>query len=167
MVPRFREKIKSMSIIKCIKQVDWTCDYNRKTAEAAYSDACEYWRRVMDHIYKGNEIRADAWMDHSEKKEEIKRLDRKRTEAHNKMLISAADFIDILHKNTEFDKSNYKLDNRTQIADFIAMIAFELLDMKPASMIEGSVRDELAEKVHNGTIDALQIEREYQKILEG
>jgi len=126
--------------IKYIKQIDWTCDTNRKIAETVYSDACEYWRRVIDHIYKGNEIRADMWMDHSEKKDEIGRLDRERTKAHNKMLISVADFVDLLYRNTEFEKCEYRLDNRMQIADFIALIAFELLDITPSSTLEGGSR---------------------------
>ena len=136
-----------MSIVGYIRQADWAADENRKYAEAVFTDACEYWRRVIDHIYKGNEIRADEWMDFSEKQEEIKRLDRKRTEAHNRLLISAADLIGVLDRDTEFDRSAYRLANRTQIADFIATIAFELMDMKPSSTVEGNIRDELAEKM--------------------
>ena len=141
-----------ISILNYIKQIDWTCDTNRKIAETVYSDACNYWERVIDHIYKGNEIRADMWMDFSEKQEEIKKLDRKRTEAHNKLLISAADFIDTLEKKSDFKRNDYRLDNRTQIADFVSGIAFELMDMKPTSTVEGSVRDELAEKIHSGEV---------------
>lgn len=125
-----------MSIIECINQVDWTSDTNRKIAETVYADTCGYWRRVTDHIYKGNEIRADAWMDHLEKQEEIKRLDRKRTGAHNKMLVSVADLIDLHDRNTRFNRFEYRLDNRTQIADFVAMIAFELLEIKSSSTVE-------------------------------
>ena len=92
-------------------------------------------------------------MDFSEKQEEIKRLDRKRTEAHNRLLISAADFIDVLDRDTGFDRSAYRLANRTQVADFIATIAFEFMDMEPSSTVEGNIRDELAEKIHDGMID--------------
>ena len=154
-----------MSIAAYVRQVDWTQNQNRKAGEAVYRDACEYWRRVVDHIYKGNEIRADEWMDFSEKQEEIMKLDRKRTEAHNRLLISAADFIDVLSRNTEFDKSDYRLGNRTQIADFIAALALELMDMKPSSTIEGNIRDELAEKIHNGEIDLKELEEKYQEIM--
>ena len=91
-------------------------------------------------------------MDYSEKQEEIKRLDQKRTEAHNKMLVSAAGLIDLLDADTEFRRSDYKLENRSQIADFIALIAFEIVGLEPSSTIEGNVRDELAERIHDGTI---------------
>ena len=142
----------NMGIIEYIGQADWSKDVNKSVAMALYSDACEYWKRVVDHIYKGNEIRADLWMDHAEKQDAIKSLDKKRTEAHNKMLISAADFIYILDAETEFDRSEYRLDNRTQIADFIASIALELMEMAPASRVEGNVRDELAELIHTGKV---------------
>ena len=147
-----------MSIIKYIEQIDWTSDTNRKIAEAVYSDACNYWERVIDHIYKGNEIRADEWMDYSEKQDAIKSLDRKRTEAHNKLLISAADFIDLLCRESEFNKDEYRLDTRTQIADFIASIAFELINQRPSSTVEGHVRDDLAELIHSGKITKQDIE---------
>ena len=104
-----------MSIVGYIKQADWTAEERRKYAEAVFADACEYWRRVIDHIYKGNEIRADEWMDFSEKQEEIKRLDRKRTEAHNRLLISAADLIDVLDRDTGFDRSAYRLAGKEDL----------------------------------------------------
>ena len=154
-----------MSIVGYIKQADWTAEERRKYAEAVYKDACEYWRRVIDHIYKGNEIRVDEWMDFSEKQEEIKRLDRKRTEAHNRLLISAADLIDVLDRDTGFDRSAYRLANRTQVADFIATIAFELMDMEPSSTVEGNIRDELAEKIHDGTIDTGELEKRYTEMI--
>lgn len=146
----FRRKGRMMSIITNLGQVDWAEGNNKKIAGAVYADACEYWKRVIAHIYEGNEIRADMWMDFSEKQDAIKTLDRKRTEAHNKLLISAADFIELISKETEFDRSEYRLDTRTQIADFIAGIAFELMEKKPSSGIEGNARDELAEILHNG-----------------
>lgn len=154
-----------MSIISCFGQIDWIERDNKSVAEIVYFDACEYWKRVIDHIYKGNEIRADKWMDYSEKQEEIKMLDRKRTNAHNKLLVSASDLIDLLNNNTEFDKSNYSLDSRTQIADFIALIAFELIGLTPSSMVEGSARDELAELIHNGTISTDQIKAALAKTI--
>ena len=141
-----------MSILSSIMQIDWQDESNASVARQLFSDASEYLRHVERHIYKGNEIRADMWMDFSEKQEEIKKLDRKRTEAHNKLLISAADFIDTIENKSDFKRAEHHLDNRTQIADFISGIAFELLDMKPASTVEGSVRDELAEKIHNGEV---------------
>lgn len=152
-----------MSIVSYLKQIDWNEECNKRVAKAVYYDAYEYWKRVEDHIYKGNEIRADKWMDYSEKQEELKRLDRKRTEAHDKMLISAADLIDILSKYSEFDKADYRLGNRTQIADFIAMIAFNLLGITPSSTLEGNVRDELAELLHNGTINTVMIRNALEK----
>lgn len=154
-----------MSIISNIEQVDWGRSGNKKIAETVYADACAYWNRVIDHIYKGNEIRADMWMDFSEKQEEIGRLDRKRTEAHNKLLLSAADLIDLLSRDTGFDKSDHRLENRTQIADFIASIAFELAGVKPESAVEGAARDDLAEKLHNGEISPELINEKISELL--
>ena len=154
-----------MGIIDYLKQVDMTNERNRKAMRVVYSDACDYLERVEEHIYKGNEIRADQWMDHSEKREALKHLDSKRTEAHNRLLTSAAVFIDVLEENSDFKKSDYKLGNRTQIADFISMIAFELAGIRPDSMMEGKVRDELAEKIHLGIIDFNMIEERLRKVI--
>ena len=104
-------------------------------------------------------------MDHSEKREALKHLDTKRTEAHDRLLTSASVFIDVLEENSDFNKSDYKLGNRTQIADFISMIAFELAGIKPDSMMEGIVREELAEKLHLGVIDSSMIEEELRKVI--
>ena len=156
-----------MSIVDNIRQIDWTNEENKLIAKKVYSDACNYWKRVIDHIYKGNEIRADEWMDYSEKQDAIKSLDRKRTEAHNKLLISAADFIDLLCRESEFNKDEYRLDNRTQIADFIASIAFELVDQRPSSTVEGHVRDDLAELIHSGKITKQDIENSICSIVHG
>lgn len=68
------------------------------------------------------------------------------------MLVSAAGLIDLLDADTEFRRSDYKLENRSQIADFIALIAFEIVGLEPSSTIEGNVHDELAERIHDGTI---------------
>ena len=48
-----------MSIVSYLKQIDWNEECNKRVAKAVYYDAYEYWKRVEDHIYKGNEIRAD------------------------------------------------------------------------------------------------------------
>lgn len=154
-----------MSVINNIAHINWKIADNKNVALALIDDASEYMRRVEEHIYKGNEIRANQWMDYSEKQEEIKRLDRKRTEAHDKLLKSALAFIDLLDENTDFNKSEFRLENRTQIADFIAMIAFELVDMTPESSIEGCIRDELAEKLHYGTVSANTIKEKVNKYL--
>lgn len=154
-----------MSILDYLMQIDWTNEKNRVIADTVYADSCEYWKRVIDHIYKGNEIRADQWMDYSEKQDEIRRLDKKRTEAHNKLLISAADLLDLLSKETDFIRSNYKLENRTQVADFIASIAFELVKMDPSSRVEGNVRDELAEKIHIGVINTDMLSKAMSNIV--
>ena len=159
------ERGANMEIIDCMRQVDMTDERNHKAMRAVYSDACEYLKRVEEHIYKGNEIRADQWMDHSEKREILKRLDSRRTEAHDRLLTSASVFIDVLEENSDFNKSDYKLGNRTQIADFISMIAFELAGIRPDSMTEGKVRDELAEKFHLGVIDCSMIEEELRKVI--
>ena len=156
-----------MSIVDKICQIDWTTEENKLIARNVYSDACNYWERVVDHIYKGNEIRADQWMDYSEKQDEIKRLDRKRTEAHNKLLISAADLIDKLKRESEFDKDEYRLDNRTQIADFIALIAFELTNHSPTATIEGHMRDDLAEMIHTRQITKQDIEKSIDNVVPG
>ena len=156
-----------MSIVDNICQIDWTTEENKLIARNVYSDACNYWDRVVDHIYKGNEIRADQWMDYAEKQDEIKRLDRKRTEAHNKLLISAADLIDKLNRESEFDKDEYRLDNRTQIADFIALIAFELTNHSPTATIEGHMRDDLAEMIHTRQITKQDIEKSIDNVVPG
>lgn len=146
-----------MKITDCINQIDWSDENNRKIADDLIRDAREYLRRVEAHIYKGNEIRAEIFMSISEKQEEIALLDRKRTAAHNKMLASFAPFLDILKAQSEFNADDYRLENRTQIADFVAMIAFELLGREPSSRIEGNVRDELAELLHKGEFTFEQI----------
>ena len=148
-----------MRLIEIIKTIDWDEEDNKVVAQCLIDDAVEYMRRVEAHIYKGNEIRADSFMDFSEKQEEIRTLDRKRTEAHNKMLTSFAPFLDILIEQSEFDKDDYMLENRTQIADFIATIAFEFVGVEPDSRTEGSIRDSLTEKLHNNEIT-------YEKIAE-
>ena len=155
-----------MSVIKSIAQVNWKDAENKNVAEAFINDATEYMRRVEAHIFKGNEIRADQWMDYSEKQDEIKRLDRKRTQAHDKLLGSAKNFIDLLDDKTDFSKCEHRLNNRTQIADFVATIAFELLGMEPESKVEGQVRDELAEKIHNGEVTADSINEKVKKFFE-
>lgn len=155
-----------MRVIKNITQINWKIEENKNVALELIDDASEYMRRVEEHIYKGNEIRADQWMDYSEKQEGIKRLDRERTEAHDKLLISAHAFIDLLDENTDFNKSEFRLENRTQIADFIAMIAFELVDMEPESRVEGYIRDELVEKLHNEIISANTIKEKIIMYLE-
>ena len=148
-----------MSLIEQIRQVDWQDEDKRKIAETLVADAKEYIKRVEAHIYKGNEIRADMWMDYAEKQDEIRILDRRRTEAHNKMLASFNPFLDLVRDVPGFKESDYKLANRTQIADFVASIVFELLGSDPVSRLEGDVRDELAEKLHKKEITYEQIDR--------
>lgn len=142
-----------MSILENIRQIDWQIEDNRNIAGALVADAAEYMKRVEAHIYRGNEIRADEFMDFAEKQDEISRLDRKRTEAHNRMLSSFAPFLDLLKQDTFFDESKYKLSNRTQIADFVALIALEIMGIEPTSRKEGEIRDELAEKLHQKEIN--------------
>ena len=141
-----------MSIIKYIRQIDWKDEENRKVADALVADAFEYLKCVEAHVYKGNEIRADSFMSIDEKQDEISRLDRKRTAAHDKMLKSFASFLSMLKEQEDFDETDYRLENRVQKADFVALIAFELMDAAPASKVEGDIRDELAEKIHTGEI---------------
>lgn len=146
-----------MSVTDNLRQVDWSNPDNKEIGKKLLEDALEYMKRVEDHIYTGNDIRADSFMDFSEKQESIAVLDRKRTRAHNKMLESFKPFLEILSTETDFNADDYALDNRTQIADFLATIAFEVFDTEPVSRIEGSVRDELAEKIHNRDISYEQI----------
>ena len=40
-----------MIILKLLLQVDWNQADKRRIAETVFSDACEYWKRVVDHIY--------------------------------------------------------------------------------------------------------------------
>ena len=146
-----------MSVVEIIRQINWHNEDNRIAAETLIADAKEYMERVEAHIYKGNEIRADMWMDNAEKQEKIQQLDRKRTQAHDQMLTSFGHFIDVLRNQPEFDESRYKFANRVQIADFVATIAFELFGLKPESQVEGSIRDELVEKLHEKEITIAQI----------
>ena len=158
-----------MDITQIIRQIDWQADDNRITAESLISDAAEYMRRVEGHIYKGNEIRADSFMSVDEKQDEIRRLDSKRTEAHDRMLTdrmltSFSPFLDLLRNVQGFKESDYNLSNRTRIADFIALIAFELTGVEPASRKEGDIRDELAEKLHRKEVTLEQIIAETHKL---
>lgn len=137
-----------MDITEIIKRIDFSASQNKQIACAFFADFLEYMMRVEAHIYMGNEIRADLFMGFSEKQEEIKTLDRKRTQAHDKMLSSFTSFLGLLRMVPDFHENVYKIGNRTQIADFVALIAFELLGKKPTSRLEGSVRDELAEMLH-------------------
>ena len=154
-----------MSIISEVKKIDWNSDCNHKTAEVLFADAIEYIKRVEAHIFKGNEIRADMFMDFAEKQDEISRLDRKRTDAHNRLLTSFYPFLDILKDQSDFNRDDYRLDNRTQIADFVSLIIFEMMNIEPSSRIEGDIRDELAEKVHRNEITYEQIRTELGKII--
>lgn len=153
-----------MSITEYVRQIDWNDEENRRVAEALISDAAEYMRRVEAHIYKGNEIRADSFMSTDEKQDEIRRLDRKRTEAHNKMLISFNPFLDLLRGVPAFQEGDYNLSNRTRIADFVALMAFEFMGVVPASLKEGDIRDELAEKLHRKEVILEQIIAEIHKL---
>jgi hypothetical protein len=145
------------SIMTLLKKINWDIPENRDIASQLALDAKEYFIRVADHIYTGNEIRADSFMDASEKQDEIRRLDRKRTAAHDRMLKNFAPFLELLQEKEGFAAAGYRLENRTQIADFVALIAFELTDIEPTSRIEGSIRDELAEKIHLGEISFVDI----------
>lgn len=144
-------------IISSLKQINWDKKENREVADQLIADSKEYLCRVIDHIYTGNEIRSDCFMDAYEKQDEIKRLDRRRTVAHDEMLKSFVPFISLLKEQGAFNDADYRLDNRTQIADFVALIAFELIDILPEAKGEGNIRDELAEKIHVGTITFEQI----------
>jgi len=130
-------------------------------------DAKEYFNRVADHIYTGNEIRADSYMDISEKQDEIRRLDRKRIAAHDKMLKSFVPFLGLLRDKTAFDEDDYRLENRTQVADFVALIAFELIGTVPTTKVEGGIRDELAEKIHLGEIKFEEIKNLINDMFDG
>ena len=156
-----------MSIIECIRQIDWKDEKNRKVADEFITDAVEYMKRVKAHIYKGNEIRADSFMSIDEKQDEISRLDRRRTSAHDKMLRSFAPFHRLLEEQTAFDAADHRLENRTQIADFVSLIAFELVGIVPETKGEGSIRDELADKIHSGEITFEHIYSRINTLLEG
>ena len=109
--------------------------------------AAEYFGRVEQHIYKGNEIRADSWMSIDEKQEELKQLDRKRTQAHDRLIRMYCQ---------NFDFSN--IENRTQLADKVAMMIFRGLDIEIGdNMKEGDIRDALAEHLHENKITKEQI----------
>ena len=153
-----------MTILEIIRQVDWKDANNKKIGLELMADAEEYLKRVEAHIFVGNEIRADAFMEVSEKQDEIRRLDRKRTEAHNRMLASFNPFLDLLREAPGFNESEYNFSNRTRIADFIALIAFETIGMVPASIKEGDIRDELAEKLHRNEVTCEQIAAEIQRL---
>ncbi len=153
-----------MNILEIIKQIDWTQEGNRLIAEYFLSDALEYMKRVEAHIYEGNEIRADMFMGFAEKQDEISQLDRKRTEAHDRMLNSFSDFLDLLRGIPDFTEREYNLSNRTRIADFAAIIAFDLTGFEPSSRKKGEIRDELAEKLHQKEITYEQIAVEAHKL---
>ena len=106
-------------------------------------------------------------MDASEKQDEISRLDRKRTVAHDRMLKTFAPFLALLQEQESFNSAVYRLENRTQIADFVALIGFELIGSEPGSRIEGSIRDELAENIYSGDISIDQIKNEFIGMLDG
>ena len=104
--------------------------------------AAEYFCRVERHIFGGNDIRADEWMDREEKQEAIKQLDKARTRAHDELITSYCQHFD------------YRgISNRTQLADRVAMMVFSGLGIEPDLVVtEGAVRDELAEYIHNGQV---------------
>ena len=147
-----------MRIIDYLDRIDWEKAENRETANKLIAAAEDYLKKVEAHLFKGNEIRADMFMDFSEKQEAISYLDRKRTEAHNRLLAVFPSFLDLLKSDAGLKASDYRLDNRTQIADFVAMIAFELIGREPSSRVEGNVRDELAELLYKGEVTLEQIE---------
>jgi len=51
------------SIMTLLKKINWDIPENRDIASQLALDAKEYFIRVADHIYTGNEIRADSFMD--------------------------------------------------------------------------------------------------------
>lgn len=155
------------SIVVLLKQINWEIAENRDIAHQLAADVKEYISRVVDHIYTGNEIRSDSFMDAFEKQDEIRRLDRRRTVAHDKMLKSFAPFLRLLNEQTSFKATNYRLENRTQIADYVALIAFELIGMAPEARAEGSIRDELAEKIHLEEITFEHINNQINDLLYG
>ena len=104
-------------------------------------------------------------MDHAEKQEKISRLDRRRTEAHDRMLTSFNPFQDVLRDDPDFEENKYNLSNRTRIADFVTSIVFEIMGIEPQSRKEGEIRDELAEKLHLGELTYEQISAEIHKLI--
>ena len=141
-----------------INQVDWSETENASTASALVYRSLEYFRRVEAHIYQGNEIRNDEFMDFAEKQDAVSALDRKRTRAHNELLEVFEKFTDILKAGTDFENSHYRIENRTQKADLVAMMIIELIHQKPASHIDGAARDEIVEKLHSGELSYSQAE---------
>jgi len=154
-----------MKMLEIIRQIDWGQEGNKTIADNFLTDAIAYMKRVEAHIYEGNEIRADMFMGFAEKQDEISRLDRKRTEAHDRMLNSFNPFLDLLRIIPDFTESEYNLSNRTRIADFAALIVFELMGIEPSSRKEGEIRDELAEKLHHKEITYEQINAEAHKLV--
>lgn len=111
--------------------------------------AAEYFFRVEQHIFGGNDIRADIWMDRDEKQEAIKQLDRARTNAHNELIRSYCQ---------NFDYSG--ISNRTQLADRVAVMVLTGLGKTVDVVVtEGAVRDELAEMLHKREITTDDIVR--------
>lgn len=159
--------MKNSKLMTLLAQINWDIAENRDIASQLALDAKEYFIRVADHIYTGNEIRADSYMDISEKQDEIRRLDRKRTAAHDKMLRSFVPFLGLLRDKTAFDEDDYRLENRTQVADFVALIAFELIGTVPTTKVEGGIRDELAEKIHLGEIRFEEIKNLINDMFDG
>ena len=109
-------------------------------------NAAEYFLKVANHIYEGNEIRSDVWMDVNEKQEMLKHLDKERTIAHNNLIKS---FYQIYGADG--------IENRTQLADKVAMMVFEKIGIEVNCKSEGSARDELAELLHKGKITCKEI----------
>ena len=104
--------------------------------------AAEYFHRVEQHIYRGNEVRSDSWMDILEKQDILKQLDEKRRDAHDMLIRMYCQ---------KFDFSD--LDNRTQLADRVAAMVFRKLNAEVRENAkEGDIRDDLAEYLHEGKI---------------
>ena len=104
--------------------------------------AAEYFCRVERHIFGGNDIRSDSFMDREEKQAAIKALDKARTLAHDEMIKSFCQ---------NFDYRG--IDNRTQLADVVAKMVFTGLNIETNFVLsEGAARDELAEYIHKGKI---------------
>lgn len=109
-------------------------------------DAAEYFLKVSNHIFQGNEIRSDSFMDINEKQEKLRQLDRERTIAHDELVRSFCQTNDFRG-----------ITNRTQLADRVAMMVFEKLNIEAYFVTEGSARDELAELLYKGDISYKQI----------
>ena len=116
-----------------------------------FSSFINYLLKVQKHIYEGEKIKNDKFLDTVEKQEKLKELDKKRTYAHNEYLKTTNDFFELLKNKTGFIIPNSFKEDRTSLADAGALFIRNISNTEIKSTIKGSVRDDLVKDIEKNS----------------